>query len=263
MKELLFIYSGNTTFYAKCENGQPKYLLDYCSDTGVQLIKFLENESISSPYSLLNGYEKSDGLREYFKDFILGLLCEGISYMDLEGNKEENPRPIELLAHDERFKKSYNVRHLVNYKEDGTYHIQMGYVVTDLEDAIYIELIKLIESGKLFKRCEHCNKIFLPKDRAEKYCDRLVDNGKTCKDVGYLRKIGNDELLKAYNKTYKTRHAEKQRKTRGKSQSTINKYIDAMNNWREDAKSGLQKVQNGEITVDEFKKILNKKLEAN
>lgn len=263
MSELMFIYSGNTTFYAKVENGHPIYYLEHCSDTGVQLIKFLENESHNSPYSLLPGYEKADEYREYFKDWMIGLLCEGVSYLDLEGNKLETPSPIDLMELDDSFKKPYNIRHMVYHKEDGSFEIRTGYVITNLWDALYVELIKLVESDKLFKRCEHCKRIFFPKDRAEKYCNRWAEGDKTCKDVGYLYKVENDKLLKAYNTTYKTRHAEKQRKTRGKSQSTINKYIDAMNKWRDDAKSSLQKVQNGEITVDEYKKILNRKLEVN
>jgi hypothetical protein len=263
MRELLFIYSGNTTFYAKLENGHPIYLLEYCSDIGVQLIKFLENESQTSPYSLLPGYEKANEFREHFKEWMNGLSCEGISYLDLERNKLKNPSIIELMELDDSFKKPYNIRHMVYHNKDGSFEIRTGYIIANLWDALYIELIKLVESGKLFKRCEHCKRIFFPKDRAEKYCDRWIEGNKTCKDVGYLYKVENDKFLKAYNTAYKSRHAEKQRKTRGKSQSTINKYIDEMNKWREAAKSGLQKVQNGEITFEEYKKILNKDLEAN
>ncbi len=262
MSELLFIYSGNTTFYAEDESGRPMYLLDYCADTGIQLIRFLENESQTSPYSLLPGYEKAEEFREYFKDFLVGLLCTGISFYDLEGNKEENPHPIELLEFDERFKKAYNVRHLILHKKDSGFEIQMGYVITNIWDALFVELIKLVENGKLFKQCEHCKRIFFPKDRAEKYCDRWVENNKTCKDVGYLYKVEKDKLLKAYNTAYKTKHAEKQRKIRGKSQSTINGYTTALDKWRETARLELQKAQKGEITADEFMAFLKKKMEV-
>ena len=262
MKELIFIYSDSTTLYEKIENGRPVILFEYISETGVQLIKFLENESQTSPYSLLSGYEKAEELREHFREWVIDLTCEGIHYRDLEGTKVDNPHPIELLKHDERFKKPYTVRHIVQHDKNGNFEIQMGYVITDIWDALYIELIKFIETGKLFKRCGHCKRIFFPKDRAEKYCDRLAEKDKTCKDVGYLYKVENDKLLKAYNNAYKTRHAEKQRKTRGKSQSTVNKYVDAMYKWREDARLGLDNAQNGEISIDEFMEILNKTLEA-
>lgn len=90
----------------------------------------------------------------------------------------------------------------------------------------------------------------------------MVEGNKTCKDVGYLYKVENDKLLKAYNTAYKTRHAEKQRKPRGKSQSTVNKYANAIDMWRKDARKGLESAQNGRISFDEFLLILNKKLEA-
>lgn len=264
MNALLLIYSGNTTFYAKDDNGHVIILFGYTADIGEQFVKFIENESKETPYSLLPEYEDSEKLKEYFRDFLSGLMCEGISSLDLNGNKVKSPMPIELLELDDRFKEPFNAKHFVIHKEDGSFEIRTAYVVSSLYDAVYIELIKLIESGKLIKRCEHCNRIFFPKDRSEKYCDRWVNGDKICKDVGYLYKVENDELLKAYNTAYKTRHAEKQRKIRGKSPSTIKKYNEALIRWRETAKTLLQKAQKAQTqgkAVDEFKNFLNTRLE--
>jgi hypothetical protein len=259
MAEIIIMYSGNTVFYEKDKS----ISFDYIADIGVHFINFIEKESKITPYSYFSEYENSEKSREYFGGLLSTLMCEGITFKDLNGNIEKPPFAIELLSHSNRFKETFEVKHFVFPKTDGSYEIRTGYVISSLYDALYIELIKLIESGKLIKRCEHCNRLFFPKDRSEKYCDRLAENEKTCKDVGYIRKVENDELLKAYNTSYKTRHAEKQRKTRNKSASTIKKYNETLELWREKARELLHKAQDEktEESIDEFKRFLNTSLE--
>ncbi len=267
MSELLFIYSERSTFYAKDENGLSLILSEYCSDNsgllGMQFIRFLENEQQTTPYSLLSGYDNAEEMRNKFKEWIEFLLCEGLSFKILDGNDMGSPTPIKLLELSDLLKSSYNVKHFAFHKKDGSFKIHLGYIISNLFDALSIELIKLIESRKLFKKCEHCKKLFFPKDRAEKYCDRITEKGKTCKDVGYLNKVESNEFLKAYNTAYKTRHAEKQRKIRGKSTSTIEKYNNALMEWKENARIQLKKAQEGKISKDEFKKFLDRNLEVN
>lgn len=262
MSELLFIYSENTVFYAKEENNNPVIFLNYTADIGVQLVNFLEGEYTESPYSLLEGYEESSELRDYFKDFAIGLLNNELGLYDLGGKKIEPPMPIELLRHSDRFKKTFTVKHFIVPDEERGFVIRAAYVISSLYDALFIELIKLIESGKIVKACENCGKIFFPKNNIEKYCDRLVESGKTCKNIGYIYKVENDELLKAYNTAYKTKHAEKQRKTRGKSQDVIDKYNNALKIWREKARVELEKAQKKQIAKDEFLRFLKKRLEV-
>lgn len=255
---MILIYKDGLTFYAKDE--KEPINLKYVADIGTQFIKFLENEYTETPYILLDGFEeKEEEYRKYFRDYFLGLLCDEIIFYDLNGTQINNPKPIELLMHDENFKKEYKIKHFAYKRKDGSIEIRTAYVVSNLWEALYVELIKLIESGKLVKRCEHCDRLFFPKDRVEKYCDRQLANGKTCKDVGYLSKVENDQLLKSYHTAYKTRHAEKQRKSRNKSAATKKKYEEALDIWRKKARELLHnaKKEKTELAINEFMNFLN------
>jgi hypothetical protein len=147
------------------------------------------------------------------------------------------------------------------------------YKIDDIASAFYITLIKMAMNGIKIKNCNCCGKLFLFKDKSERYCDRLYQNDKTCKELGYIYKVRNDDLLSIYNTAYKTKHAEKQRKTKGKSKATCEAYKKAMKNWREEVKSLLTEAKASydstndpkekEIITNDFKhKLENKDLEV-
>ncbi|NLN48641.1 MAG: hypothetical protein GX154_06045 [Clostridiales bacterium] len=146
------------------------------------------------------------------------------------------------------------------------------YTLQSFQDYLYLDMLKLIQMQIIVKKCICCKNYFISKDSAEKYCDRIYKNNKTCKDVGYLLKVENNELLKLYNRAYKTKHSQKQRNIRNKSKTTIKKYNAALKTWRTIARSKLQECtelyenakseSDKNIIVHELEEVLNKDLEV-
>lgn len=81
-----------------------------------------------------------------------------------------------------------------------TYHI------SDILSMLSLELYQVQFNRVVISRCRNCGRFFIPAVRAdEKYCDRLFENGRTCKDVGYLRHT--DVFQKSYRTAYKAQKA--------------------------------------------------------
>ena len=50
-------------------------------------------------------------------------------------------------------------------------------------------LLRMIENGSRVARCEWCGRFFVPRtNAATKYCDRVIRDGKTCKDIAPVLK---------------------------------------------------------------------------
>ena len=101
-------------------------------------------------------------------------------------------------------------------------------------------------------KCQNCGKFFVPSSRSDEiYCDNIFKDGKTCKQIGYERKVNKDEYKKAYRTAYKTKNAAKNRKL--KKSPTAE---DDFKEWVSEAKKELEKAKAGEITLEEFKRWL-------
>ncbi len=115
----------------------------------------------------------------------------------------------------------------------------------DIKTALYIEVIKILEKNVVIKKCENCNKYFVPTSRTdEKYCGRIQSNNKSCKQSdGYLK---NDLGIKMYRNKYQ---AFNQLRLRSKNLDWVN---EAFLNWtiEADKKKRDYKAQN--ISLEEF-----------
>ena len=110
--------------------------------------------------------------------------------------------------------------------------------------------------------CPCCGKFFVPKsNRKELYCDRIIYNGKTCKQIApkLLRKVNqmNDPVLKEYelakNRNYKRveRH-ENADESSNVMRLTFNEY----KAWLDKA-SGMKKLfLQGRVSEEEFKRVI-------
>lgn len=129
------------------------------------------------------------------------------------------------------------------YTEEG-YGFAEIYIINDARAAIYFDAVQTIKRGIHIKRCQNCNKYFVPSVRSDEiYCDNIFENGKTCKQLGYENKVKNDEVLSQYRKIYKTQNARKQRN------SHIPQMAERFKAWAEFAKRQLESCQNGEQSV--------------
>jgi DNA-directed RNA polymerase subunit M/transcription elongation factor TFIIS len=133
--------------------------------------------------------------------------------------------------------------------------IENRYLSQNIITFAYIEFFNLLNNFSINK-CSNCNKYFIPKSKInEIYCQ-------DCRHIGYVNKVKNNELLKAYNTAYKTKHSQKQRKTYGKSEEVQKKYNEALEKWREEAKLKLKLAEEGKISEEAFKEFLKLKLEV-
>lgn len=122
--------------------------------------------------------------------------------------------------------------------------------------------LKFAEQQKRVLECPCCGKLFVPKsNRAEVYCDRVLVDGKTCKQVApklmMKYKKMHDSVLEEYerakNRNYK--RVERYENANGDSNVmplTFNKYKD----WLDKASKMKQLYLQGKISQDEFRSIL-------
>lgn len=121
------------------------------------------------------------------------------------------------------------------------------FVFPSLYDAILYDGYELNKTGTKPVRCQNCGKLFFPHSRSDEiYCDHIFKNGKTCKAVGYQRKIEADEIKRKYRQIYKTQNARKQR-------NSYNPNIEArFTAWTKYAKKQLEACQSGKISLAEM-----------
>lgn len=149
----------------------------------------------------------------------------------------------------------YSIEELCNSIKADTFNLKTTYTSRNIINFVYIEFFNLLSNFSISK-CNNCNNYFVPKSKiTEIYC-------KNCRHTGYINKIKNNEFLKLYNTSYKTKHAQKQRKTYGKSDEINEKYDIALKKWREESKLKLSLVKKGEISQDDYKDFLNSNLEV-
>ncbi|MDE7122214.1 MAG: hypothetical protein K2O42_08655 [Oscillospiraceae bacterium] len=131
--------------------------------------------------------------------------------------------------------------------------ICQSYEIDDCIQLLTLEILNLIKSQKMIKRCRNCDKYFIIKNRKNVYCDRKDKSGVTCSDIGYKlsfqKKLEEDEPLKLYNRAYKTHYARYQRGKLDKKELDI---------WREQANDKLNKVRNRNLALEEYQKWLKK-----
>lgn len=82
---------------------------------------------------------------------------------------------------------------------------QIGYRVQTIMEYYVLLIHKFIELNPIVSRCEACNRFFIPKTKKKTlYCDRVLNNGKTCKQVApaikHKLEAMNDEVINTFDK---------------------------------------------------------------
>ncbi len=87
-------------------------------------------------------------------------------------------------------------------------NIHLYFMYDDIFSLLGLEIINVQKNNINIKKCENCGDFFIPQKRSdEKYCDRIHENGKTCKQLGYSIKEKNDPFKREFTKARKTQHA--------------------------------------------------------
>lgn len=138
-------------------------------------------------------------------------------------------------------------------KAVNTTKIYEEYEINNLQELLYLEIIDMVQSETLIKKCENCNKYFVRNDKKKKYCDRIDESGMICSKVAKKKrqeqKYKNDPALKLYHTAYKTHHAR-----RKKGNLTQQEFL----LWQEKAQTKLEQVRNGDLDISFFEKWLKK-----
>lgn len=122
-------------------------------------------------------------------------------------------------------------------------------------------LMQFLSTKPKITRCECCGKYFVPKTKkATKYCDRILKDGKTCKELApslkHKKVIRTDEVIEAYDRT-KHKMYRRYERNDGKIYMsskgiTYNDFCD----WNNAATEARNKYLHGELTAEEALKII-------
>ena len=140
--------------------------------------------------------------KKHIKDFFdtLESLQEDLSKYILTGTID-NGSMLEILEYTQNINVSFRFI-------ESTHEIYSVYEINNIHSIVYFDLINCISKGIKIKQCENCHNFFIPKKRSDEiYCDRILKNNKTCKQIGYEEKAKSDPFMQAYTKARKTQHA--------------------------------------------------------
>lgn len=138
---------------------------------------------------------------------------------------------------------------------DGTqlqfqYYFQMeaGYMI--------FLLMKFVESKQRVVRCRYCGRFFVPRtNRTTLYCDRIVKDGKTCKDLApqamHKADADNQKVIKEYDRAKQRMYKRYERAGYGKKPSPKDLTRDEYFEWVRVASDARDKFLAGELTEEE------------
>ena len=141
-------------------------------------------------------------------------------------------------------------------------NLSYEYVFRSLSQYYIFIVQQFIAAGYRVQRCNCCGKYFVPKTKKETlYCDRVIRDGRTCKDIGPSKKRRQDEnsndVLRAYRQNERKLQRRKER-ARNPIEETKEELAAErlLNKWRKKAQPALEKYQLGEITKEEALSII-------
>lgn len=122
--------------------------------------------------------------------------------------------------------------------------------------------LKFAEQQRRVLKCPCCGKLFVPKsNRAEMYCDRILINGKTCKQIApkLMRKFKqkNDPILEEYERAKNRNYKRVERyENSGWDSSVMELTFDEYSAWLDKASRVRRLYLQGKVSREQFKKLL-------
>ena len=154
--------------------------------------------------------------------------------------------------------KYYDVNALVSAIEEidssgRKLHSLQQFETNNLFTSFYISLFNIVAVGKMhIKICGNCGRYFITHKETVTYCDRIMEDKLTCKDIGnkeyQKRKQENDTTYDKYRKI----GSRKQLRASRNPEITI--YQKELEQYREIGKQMYKDVCDGKITHEEFAK---------
>lgn len=124
---------------------------------------------------------------------------------------------------------------------------------TNLFTSFYITLFNVVAVNKMhIKICGNCGRYFITHKETVTYCDRIIENKLTCKDIGnkeyQKRKLENDTTYEKYRKIGS------RKKLRATRNPKIDIYQKDLEQYRKIGKQMYKDVCSGKISNEEFAK---------
>lgn len=124
------------------------------------------------------------------------------------------------------------------------------YMSNHLGDICFCVLNQVIQNNLVIKTCQHCGRYFIPNKSNEIYCDRVYEDGRTCRELGaletYKKNLESNSGLLEYRRIY---NKMSNRITRNKDNKNLKKEFDI---WKKNAQTEIKKFKKDEITEKEL-----------
>lgn len=202
---------------------------------GAGAVSLCSKWDFTNPYEFFDDFNASD-LKAFAKSELAKLIS--IEQFDLETLAEfDNNRKNKLYT-----AKNFVVS--IEFLESALPCFELSYA----KDLFSLEILTAAALKKPIKICENCGEYFIPSGRTDSvYCDRITENGYSCKKVGahrqYRRNSNLNQLKKLYDKV--TKH---NRYLKSKGALSAYEY----NNWMKEASQKYKHFKEDEISAKEF-----------
>ena len=136
---------------------------------------------------------------------------------------------------------------------DGTIGFVDTYYIDSVQALILLECMFSIRYNIPIIKCPNCGQFFMAPNNGMQYCDRVLENGKTCREVGAKKyfndKLKADPLLSAYEKAYQATY-HKHRKAADESEK------EKLQNRLSLLKHSRMQYKKGALSADDFREII-------
>lgn len=139
--------------------------------------------------------------------------------------------------------------------------LEMQYRFTSTKSYFQFLLMNFLNSNPNISRCLCCGQFFIPRTRKKTlYCDRIISEGKTCKEIAPAIKhqmaVDSDSVLRIYERTKQKMYKRYERATWTIEELPKGISFDEYLDWREAASVARDKYIKGELTAEEALKII-------
>lgn len=135
------------------------------------------------------------------------------------------------------------------------------YFFRNLPDYYIFLLMQFLSAKPQIVRCECCGKYFVPKtSKATKYCDRILKDGKSCKDIApslkHKKMVLTDKVVEAFDRAKRKMYRRYERNDGKIYMSPKGITYDDFYVWNDAATEARDKYLRGELTAEEALKII-------
>lgn len=171
-----------------------------------EALEFCLSNEVLSEYTLPERYVMFCNLHP---DFTHHILRSMYSVAPMKRGKFDAERIIQFNDPNDVDIKSV----LQDIHRDSEHSVSMWqyFAIQSLEEMLYLEFMEMVKRGIRIKRCGLCDRYFVLADKRKRdYCDRIFENGRTCKQLGAKKRFHENveadiylqEFQRIYNRMY-------------------------------------------------------------